>query len=336
MNDFADGSRSDDRDSSAQHGIYQISPAHDQVCGVVAWYCLLQACAVLIWWTSLLMFPSITFYFWPESLGFDALNALLVSDLSIYVGLGFCVSWLAFHRFHILRLGLWSMLGGITYATLISFSATLSTGQAVSGAILMGMSWLGFAHLVLAEYFSQREHISHVFRNATDSTSRRNLLATGGQLIIFWPLILGVFPWLITKLQAMVPLPFFGSTMTFGLGLFAFVVVSLINLHTAWTMASFGAGTPFPYDKTNRLVDRGLYGWIRNPMAVTGLAQGTCVGVMYGSVLVLVYVLCGGLIWHFQVRPIEEEMLLDQFGEEYRVYRHRVGLWLPKGIGKIS
>ncbi|MCU0712814.1 MAG: isoprenylcysteine carboxylmethyltransferase family protein, partial [Pirellula sp.] len=69
-------------------------------------------------------------------------------------------------------------------------------------------------------------------------------------------------------------------------------------------------------------------------MAVTGLAQGASVGIMYGSVFVLVYVLCGGLIWHFLVRPIEEEMLADQFGLEYHQYKKRVGLWIPKSLRK--
>jgi protein-S-isoprenylcysteine O-methyltransferase Ste14 len=69
-------------------------------------------------------------------------------------------------------------------------------------------------------------------------------------------------------------------------------------------------------------------------MAVTGLAQGASVGIMYGSVFVLFYVFCGGLIWHFLVRPIEEEMLAEQFGLEYRQYKSSIGLWIPKILSK--
>ncbi|XZE19026.1 methyltransferase family protein [Pirellulaceae bacterium SH449] len=67
-------------------------------------------------------------------------------------------------------------------------------------------------------------------------------------------------------------------------------------------------------------------------MAVTGLSQGFGVGLMYGSPLVLIYVLCGGLIWQFLVRPLEEQMLTEQFGEEYCSYRRRVGLWVPQSV----
>jgi protein-S-isoprenylcysteine O-methyltransferase Ste14 len=304
--------------------------AHKEIRRVVVWYCLLQAVAVAVWWVSLFLFPCTKFQYWPETLGESALDILMWSDLFTYTVLGVGVAWLAHRRSKMMRLGLWTMLGGITYATILSLTASISTGEGVLGATLMGMSWIGFLHLVTAEYFSKREHLFSVFRNATDRSPKRNLFVTGLQLLVFWPLILGMFPWLLTKLQLATSIPFYQATWTIALGVLTFAVTSIVNLHTAWTMASFGAGTPFPYDKTNKLVCRGLYKWIRNPMAVTGLAQGASVGIMYGSVFVLFYVFCGGLIWQFLVRPIEEEMLAVQFGLEYRQYKSSVGLWIPK------
>lgn len=304
--------------------------AHEAIRHVVAWYCTLQAVAVLIWWILLYLFPNSQIYFWPEKLGRSSLHVLMCGDLLIYCGVGIAVVWLARRHWDKMRLGLWAMFGGISYATSLSLSASFMTGEAVVGATLMGMSWLGFLHLVAAEYFSRSDKLPFVFRNAEDRSRKRNLLVTASQILVFWPLILGLFPWLITKLQLATLFPFYQATWTSVLGMFLFVVASVINLHTAWTMASYGAGTPFPYDKTNKLVSRGLYKWIRNPMAVTGLSQGVSIGIMYGSFFVLVYVLCGGLIWHFLVRPIEEEMLAEQFGAEYCVYKQQVGLWVPK------
>lgn len=95
-------------------------------------------------------------------------------------------------------------------------------------------------------------------------------------------------------------------------------------------LTSYGAGTPFPYDKTRELVVSGAYGWIRNPMAVTGLLQGICVGLMLGSPLVLVYVICGAAIWQFLVRPVEEQMMEEQFGASYVAYKAEVNCWLPR------
>ena len=308
--------------------------AHEEIRHVIVWYCLMQAIAVVVWWMLLFLLPSVKFHFWPETIGDSALKILIWSDLATYTGLGIGVAWLAHRKSLVMRLGLWTMLGGITYATMLSLSASITTGEGVLGATLMGMSWIGFLHLVTAEFFSKREQIPNVFRNATEGSPKRNLFVTGLQIMVFWPLILGLFPWLITKLQLATSISVYQTKWTIILGAIAFVVASVINLHTAWTMARFGAGTPFPYDKTNKLVCRGMYKWIRNPMAVTGLAQGASVGIMYGSVFVLAYVLCGGLIWHFLVRPIEEEMLADQFGSEYHEYKHRVGLRIPKFQGK--
>jgi protein-S-isoprenylcysteine O-methyltransferase Ste14 len=67
-------------------------------------------------------------------------------------------------------------------------------------------------------------------------------------------------------------------------------------------------------------------------MAVAGLSQGAAVALWLGSPLVLAYVLAGGLAWHRLVRPIEEAYLAATFGDEYRSYRARVPLWLPRRI----
>lgn len=306
--------------------------ARREIRTVIVWYCFLQAAAVIAWWSWLILDPSSFVYFWPESLGFVSLRLLMIGDLVTYVGLGGMVGLLAYRDSAWIKPWLWAMLGGITYATAVSVSASVLTGEGSLGAMIMGMSWLGFLHIVGAEHFSNRENLGKMFRNATDTSSLRNRMVTGMQLLVFWPLILGLFPWLIVKLQWRTPIPFFSSGEWFALGWLVFLLASVINLHTAWTMATFGAGTPFPYDKTNRLVNRGLYRWIRNPMAATGLAQGFGVGLMYGSPLVLIYVLCGGLIWQFLVRPLEEQMLTEQFGEEYCCYQRRVGLWVPKAV----
>lgn len=332
---------SNDETSEVKSGVSDVESllvhrgsAHGEIRSVVVWYSLLQAVAVVVWWLSLFLFPGTKVQYWPKTIGESALDILLWSDLFTYTVLGVGVAWLAHRGSKWMRFGLWTMLGGITYATLLSLSATISTGEGVLGATLMGMSWVGFFHLVMAEYYSERERIPLVFRNASNPTPQRNLIATGLQILVFWPLILGLFPWLITKLQLATSVSFFSSDWLVVLGGLGFLLSSCVNLHTAWTMALCGAGTPFPYDKTNRLVRRGLYKWVRNPMALTGLAQGASIGIMYGSAFVLVYVLCGGLIWQFLVRPIEEEMLADQFGVEYVKYKEEVGLWVPRFVGK--
>jgi protein-S-isoprenylcysteine O-methyltransferase Ste14 len=95
-------------------------------------------------------------------------------------------------------------------------------------------------------------------------------------------------------------------------------------------MARLGAGTPLPLDHANRLVLRGPYAFIRNPMAFTGLTQATAVALILGSTAVLLYVGAGGSFWNWVVRPFEERDLARRFGEPYERYRRAVRCWVPR------
>ena len=97
-----------------------------------------------------------------------------------------------------------------------------------------------------------------------------------------------------------------------------------------WTMAVKGCGTPLPLDTAARLVLAGPYRYVRNPMAVGGLAQGFAVSLWLGSWLTAGYVLSGLLFWQVLVRPIEERELADRFGEPYEDYRKAVRCWWPR------
>lgn len=99
-----------------------------------------------------------------------------------------------------------------------------------------------------------------------------------------------------------------------------------------WCVSTFvwiGKGTPAPFDPPRRLVIRGPYRFVRNPMymgAGTALAGAA---LFYRSVILLAY---GGtflLITHLFVLCYEEPTLRRTFGPEYEVYCHRVRRWLP-------
>ena len=90
----------------------------------------------------------------------------------------------------------------------------------------------------------------------------------------------------------------------------------------------WGQGTPLPVDSTNRLVIRGPYRWIRNPMATASLLQGAAMGLWFGSPLMLLYVVAGAALWNFAVRPWEEADLGARFGADYQSYRQSVRCWL--------
>jgi len=81
---------------------------------------------------------------------------------------------------------------------------------------------------------------------------------------------------------------------------------------------------------TRRLVVRGPYAYLRNPMAFAGLGQGLMVGLYAGSSLTILYVIIGGLIWNYIARPMEEADLAQKFGASFERYTAEVKCWRPR------
>lgn len=101
----------------------------------------------------------------------------------------------------------------------------------------------------------------------------------------------------------------------------------------AWTIrlfATVGRGTLAPWDPTQRLVVRGPYRRVRNPM-ISGV-----LGVLLGEAALLgSWVLLGWAGVFFVVndawfRLVEEPGLRTRFGAEYEDYCRRVRRWLPR------
>ena len=94
--------------------------------------------------------------------------------------------------------------------------------------------------------------------------------------------------------------------------------------------AVVGRGTPLPFDPPRRLVVRGPYRFVRNPMAIgVGSALGG-LALFYESRGLAALV--GGffLVIHLFVVLYEEPTLERTFGDDYRAYRHAVRRWWPK------
>ena len=91
-----------------------------------------------------------------------------------------------------------------------------------------------------------------------------------------------------------------------------------------------GGGTPAPIDPPRRLVVRGLYGFVRNPMYL-GVGAAFLGEVAFTTALWLAaYAAVVFVIWHPFVVYYEEPRLTQLFGDEYRPYCARVPRWLPR------
>ena len=119
-------------------------------------------------------------------------------------------------------------------------------------------------------------------------------------------------------------------------GLLFFLALTLLGAGSAiyawcvWDFAAFGRGTPAPIDAPIRLVVRGLYRYVRNPMYVGVLTAILGWAAMFGATTLLTYAFCVWIFVHLFVVFYEERRLRRQFGAEYHHYCARVGRWLPR------
>lgn len=224
----------------------------------------------------------------------------------------------------------WTVLataGMVLYATL--------TREAGWGALLMLAAAAGSvaAAVVLRLSRVPTEWIIQgpfVFRTARADGRMRLLAQTGLQILVFWTLFLALIPAVIAwvehrwRLHLAVPAP---VAVT---GIALVVAASALGLWSAHTMSTLGDGTPLPSALPRRLVIAGPYRWVRNPMAIAGIAQGIAVGMIAGSWLVVVYAICGSLVWNWIIRPHEEADLAARFGADFERYRDEVACWIPR------
>jgi protein-S-isoprenylcysteine O-methyltransferase Ste14 len=95
------------------------------------------------------------------------------------------------------------------------------------------------------------------------------------------------------------------------------------------SFALVGRGTAAPFDPPRRLVVRGPYRHVRNPMYLgAGLALAGA-ALFYETGVLWAY--AGGflLLTHLFVVLYEEPTLRETFGEDYKAYCRRVHRWWP-------
>jgi protein-S-isoprenylcysteine O-methyltransferase Ste14 len=99
-----------------------------------------------------------------------------------------------------------------------------------------------------------------------------------------------------------------------------------------WCVWDFGShgGTPAPVDAPKRLVVRGLYRYVRNPMYVGVLLLILGWVVWFRSSRLLLYAGLIAIAFHLFVTGYEEPTLRRRFGSEYQDYAARVNRWLPR------
>ena len=111
-------------------------------------------------------------------------------------------------------------------------------------------------------------------------------------------------------------------------GIVMVVAGMALALWCVLTFALVGKGTPAPFDPPRRLVVRGPYRFVRNPMYIGAATALAGASLFYESTALAAYTAVFLLIVYLFIRLYEEPTLQRTFGEEYDDYCRNVRRWI--------
>lgn len=153
--------------------------------------------------------------------------------------------------------------------------------------------------------------------------------------LLFIIFVSGLVMYVIPVFLARLPFP-----LDFGLGIFrlaGFIPVFagfLLYLWCAWDFTFSGKGTPAPIAPPKKLVIKGAYRFVRNPMYIGIIMVLLGEAMVFESFVLLLYALAVFSVVFLFVIYYEEPVLRKEFARSYTDYCYDVPRWIPKLCSK--
>ncbi|HEY6418932.1 MAG TPA: isoprenylcysteine carboxylmethyltransferase family protein [Candidatus Binataceae bacterium] len=146
-------------------------------------------------------------------------------------------------------------------------------------------------------------------------------------------MVAGVVPGWLTSTRGVeigfgLPMPL-NMVMT-AAGLAIMVAGLWLAAGTIRMFATAGEGTLAPWDPPRKLVARGIYRYVRNPMISGVLAILLGEGILLGSVAILEWFAIFLALNSVYIPLSEEPALAARFGQDYLLYKRHVPRWIPR------
>ncbi len=103
-----------------------------------------------------------------------------------------------------------------------------------------------------------------------------------------------------------------------------------LYLACVWLFAANGRGTPAPINPPKKLVMRGPYRWVRNPMYLAVLLVVAGEAVFFWHLTLALYLVFLASAFQVFVVAVEEDQLRRRFGAVYSDYCNGTNRWLPR------
>ena len=171
--------------------------------------------------------------------------------------------------------------------------------------------------------------IEILYKVATGSRKLRNFFTPIGAL--FYALLTFSFVVVALQVDRLIGIPhIFPRPLAV---IMAFPIFAIALFLIGWSVLYFlrAKGTPVPFNPPIRLVTTGPYAYVRNPMltGVSALLFG--LGVLFGSIsLLVVFTPLFILINVWEIKVIEEPELEKRLGVDYIEYRRRTPMFFPR------
>lgn len=148
-----------------------------------------------------------------------------------------------------------------------------------------------------------------------------------GMTVLFPGIVVGYLPYRILA-PVRVPQLDEWSWAQYG-GIAAVAMGASALVWCIWAFAHHGRGTLAPFDEPPKMVVKGPYRYVRNPMyaAVVLILLGE--SSVFSSAGLLLYTSLFFVVFNVFIIGFEEPRLLSKHGTEYVEYSKQVGRWLP-------
>ena len=127
--------------------------------------------------------------------------------------------------------------------------------------------------------------------------------------------------WSLASPWNVVPLMLGALLILGGLGLL---------IQTIALFVTVGKGTLAPWEPTQKLVARGVYRYVRNPMISGVMAILLGETILFGSISLVYWFLAFVLVNAIYMPLFEEPGLEQRFGDDYIRYKQNVPRWIPR------
>jgi protein-S-isoprenylcysteine O-methyltransferase Ste14 len=146
-----------------------------------------------------------------------------------------------------------------------------------------------------------------------------------GTVLVFVPTVI-----LITTYKRFAPQLIGPDRLLFWPGLVAAGLGLALAVWTVTLFTRFGRGTPAPWDPPQKLVTRGPYLYVRNPMIIGVLFMLLAETLLFQSWPIFFWMVFFFLINSLYFPLFEERSLEIRFGMDYLEYKKHVPRWIPR------